>query len=103
VFSPFIVDATVTIIKRLFNDEKIWQAHKSHYYQRLIQMSGTHRMTTVMEYGLMLAAGLTATFLLKQASTVVIMILALWILFYWVVIMTIDRRWRLKQGSVNTF
>jgi UDP-GlcNAc:undecaprenyl-phosphate/decaprenyl-phosphate GlcNAc-1-phosphate transferase len=103
VFSPFIVDATVTIIKRLFSGEKIWQAHKSHYYQRLIQMCGTHRVTTIREYGLMLAVGLSATFLLKQTSTVALMILALWVLFYGVVMMTIDRRWRLKQGSVITF
>lgn len=30
VFSPFVVDATVTLIKRLLRGEKIWQAHRKH-------------------------------------------------------------------------
>lgn len=37
VFSPFIVDATVTLFWRLLRHEKIWQAHKAHYYQQLVQ------------------------------------------------------------------
>ena len=36
IFSPFIVDATVTLFRRLFRGKKIWQAHREHYYQRLV-------------------------------------------------------------------
>ena len=60
VFSPFIVDATVTLIRRLLRRERVWQAHKSHFYQRLVQSGWGHKKTVLYEYVLMLACGLSA-------------------------------------------
>lgn len=57
VFSPFMADATVTLIRRLLRGERIWQAHRTHYYQRLVQSGWGHRKTVLYEYGLMLACG----------------------------------------------
>lgn len=59
-FSPFIVDATVTLLRRLFQGEKIWLAHKTHYYQRLVQLGWGHRRTVLWEYGLMVACSVSA-------------------------------------------
>ncbi len=53
VFSPFIVDATVTLIRRVLHGEKFWQAHKKHYYQRLVELGWGHRRTVLVEYALM--------------------------------------------------
>ncbi|MBE9562938.1 MAG: glycosyltransferase family 4 protein, partial [Proteobacteria bacterium] len=53
IFSPFIVDATVTLLRRLLAGEKIWLAHKSHYYQRLVQIGWGHKRTVLWEYALM--------------------------------------------------
>jgi UDP-N-acetylmuramyl pentapeptide phosphotransferase/UDP-N-acetylglucosamine-1-phosphate transferase len=64
VFSPFIVDATVTLLRRLLAGEKVWQAHRSHYYQRLVQLGWGHRKTVLSEYAVMLAAGLSGLILL---------------------------------------
>ena len=36
IFSPFIVDATVTLFRRLLRGERVWHAHREHYYQRLV-------------------------------------------------------------------
>lgn len=55
VFSPFIVDATVTLLRRLLRGEKVWEAHRSHYYQRLVLLGWGHRRTVLAEYTLMLA------------------------------------------------
>ena len=57
VFSPFIVDASCTLLKRLLRGEKPWQAHREHYYQRLVQSGWGHRRTALAEYGLMTVAG----------------------------------------------
>lgn len=38
IFSPFVVDATVTLLRRAAMGERVWEAHKSHYYQRLVQL-----------------------------------------------------------------
>jgi UDP-N-acetylmuramyl pentapeptide phosphotransferase/UDP-N-acetylglucosamine-1-phosphate transferase len=55
VFSPFIVDATVTLLRRLMRGERVWEAHRSHYYQRLVLLGWGHRRTVLAEYVLMLA------------------------------------------------
>ncbi len=60
VFSPFIVDASATLLRRLVRGERIWQAHKSHYYQRLVLLGWGHRKTVLSEYTLMLACGVSA-------------------------------------------
>ncbi len=60
VFSPFIVDASVTLARRLLRREKVWQAHRSHFYQRLVLAGWGHRKTASVEYGLMILCGLSA-------------------------------------------
>ena len=70
IFSPFIADATVTLIKRLLRGEKIWQAHREHYYQRMAQSLLGHRNTALLGYALMLAAGGCAIWAGRQDLTV---------------------------------
>lgn len=46
VFSFFVMDATITLFKRLLRAERIWHAHCDHYYQRLAKLKagvGGHR------------------------------------------------------------
>ncbi|MEI2772631.1 MAG: UDP-phosphate N-acetylglucosaminyl 1-phosphate transferase [Candidatus Competibacter sp.] len=56
VFSPFIVDATATLLRRLLRREKVWEAHRTHYYQRLVLLGWGHRGTVLA--GIRLDAGL---------------------------------------------
>ncbi len=60
VFSPFILDASITLLRRAINGEKIWQAHRSHLYQRLVLSGWSHRRTVTMEYGMMLICAMLA-------------------------------------------
>ncbi len=60
IFSPFIVDATITLCRRLRRGEKVWLAHRSHYYQRLVQLGWGHRRTVLWEYVLMIGCSLCA-------------------------------------------
>lgn len=30
----YLMDATLTLLRRLLNREAVWQAHRSHFYQR---------------------------------------------------------------------
>ena len=75
VFAPFVVDASVTLARRAWRRERVWEAHRDHYYQRLVQMGWGHRKTAIAEYALMAAsAGLalaaTAAPRLVQVATV---------------------------------
>ena len=60
IFSPFILDATVTVLRRAWQRQKIWEAHRDHYYQRLVLLGWGHRKTVLVEYGLMALCGLLA-------------------------------------------
>jgi UDP-GlcNAc:undecaprenyl-phosphate/decaprenyl-phosphate GlcNAc-1-phosphate transferase len=42
VFLPFIADATVTLACRSWRREKVWEAHRAHYYQRLLLLGAGH-------------------------------------------------------------
>ncbi len=57
VFSPFIVDATVTLARRFLRGEKFWHPHREHYYQRLVLSGWGHRRTVLAEYGVMVLCG----------------------------------------------
>ena len=39
----FICDATLTLLMRIFKREKWYSAHKSHAYQRYVQMGASHK------------------------------------------------------------
>lgn len=66
VFSPFVADASVTLIKRLYKGERIWHAHRDHYYQRLVLSGWGHRNTALFAYVLMLVAGAIALSAMSQ-------------------------------------
>lgn len=57
IFSPFILDATVTLARRALRHEKVWEAHRDHYYQRLVLSGWGHRQTVLAEYGVMALCG----------------------------------------------
>lgn len=66
VFSPFIVDASVTLVKRSLRRAKITEAHREHYYQRAILLGWSHRKLVLVEYSLMLGSGSVALLVLNQ-------------------------------------
>ncbi len=38
----YLADATITLIRRLLRGEKIWQAHRQHFYQRAVARGHSH-------------------------------------------------------------
>jgi UDP-GlcNAc:undecaprenyl-phosphate GlcNAc-1-phosphate transferase len=94
VFSPFIVDATITLMRRALRGERIWQAHKEHYYQRVVQLGAGHRATALGEYALMLATGASAVGLMTAPAPVQWAGFGAWVLVYAAAMVWIDRLWR---------
>ena len=91
VFSPFIVDATVTLIRRIFRGERFWLAHKTHYYQRLVQLGWGHRKTVLWEYGLMLACAVSATWAVRQTATIQWGVICFWVVMYVLLMVLVGR------------
>ena len=75
VFAPFVVDATTTLLHRVLRRQKVWQAHKDHYYQRLVRMGWSHRRTALAEYGLMAvcASGAVSGFFLDASGRIAVL------------------------------
>lgn len=58
--SVFWFDATVTLVRRFINKEKLSEAHRKHAYQRIVQSGFSHRNTVIWSiainlFGLILA------------------------------------------------
>jgi UDP-N-acetylmuramyl pentapeptide phosphotransferase/UDP-N-acetylglucosamine-1-phosphate transferase len=82
IFSPFIVDATVTLFRRLLRGEKVLHAHREHYYQRLALAGWGHRKTVWAEYAVMCACGLSATLYMKTTNEWRLVLLLGWGITY---------------------
>lgn len=46
----FVFDTVYTFVRRAINGEKVWQAHRSHLYQRMVIRGMSHRSVTLI-YG----------------------------------------------------
>jgi UDP-N-acetylmuramyl pentapeptide phosphotransferase/UDP-N-acetylglucosamine-1-phosphate transferase len=99
VFAPFIVDASTTLVRRTLRGERVWEAHRQHYYQRLILSGWSHRRTALSEYGLMLVCGAFALAGLRQPpagqfalvlAPALVLAMAMW---------AVDRRWKRFSGT----
>jgi len=51
-FALFITDATVTLLRRMLNGERWFEAHRSHLYQQLSRKWGSHRSVTMALLGI---------------------------------------------------
>lgn len=60
----FLFDTILTFLRRVFQGEKIWQAHRGHIYQKLVIAGYTHRAVCVL-YGAATAS--TVIFLIYAA------------------------------------
>lgn len=93
VFGPFLGDATVTLLKRLLRGERVWRAHRDHYYQRMVRMGMGHRRTAGVGYVAMLVCAAAALYGRTQpfpvqaaafgAATASLAALAVWVDLRW--------------------
>jgi len=94
VFSPFIFDATVTLLRRAARGERIWEAHRTHYYQRLVQLGWGHRNTALAEYALMAGCAVVALAALRVPLTVQVAVCVAGAVAYAVLALAVDGAWR---------
>jgi UDP-N-acetylmuramyl pentapeptide phosphotransferase/UDP-N-acetylglucosamine-1-phosphate transferase len=99
VFSPFVVDASATLLKRMVRREKFWTAHRDHYYQRLVRMGWSHRKLALVEYVLMAACCGSALALLHAGAVVQATGLSVWAAVYSGLMLFIDRCWANSRAS----
>jgi UDP-N-acetylmuramyl pentapeptide phosphotransferase/UDP-N-acetylglucosamine-1-phosphate transferase len=99
VFGPFVLDASVTLARRALRGERVWQAHRSHYYQRLILLGWSHRRTATAEYALMAASGAAALVAALVVPRLQVPLLAALLGLYVAAALAIDLRWRRRAPA----
>ncbi len=99
VFSPFVVDASTTLARRLVRGERIWQAHRQHYYQRLVQLGWGHRNTALAEYALMLACGGLGLLAIGRPDTTQAAIVGMAAVAYGVLMRCVDVGWKRRAAQ----
>ena len=79
IFSPFILDSGVTLVKRVLKKESLLKAHRSHYYQRAILVGYSHKQVALFSYGLMICVGIIGILaaVINTQEIIIIMIILL--------------------------
>jgi len=101
VFSLFIADASATLVRRLARGERVWEAHRDHYYQRVVQLGWGHRGTALVAYAVMATCGGLALVALTLPASAQAAILAGSATAYAGLIAVIGRAW-LRRRTENT-
>ncbi len=99
IFSPFVADATVTLLRRIGRHERFWEAHREHYYQRLVQSGFSHRQTAAVWFVAMLLADLLGLGLLRVTPAGQVAGGLAWCLALVGAGLWIDRRWALARPA----
>lgn len=94
IFSPFVVDASVTLLRRILRGERFWQAHHEHYYQRLIRMGWGHRRAAWSEYILMTGVIVSAVAGLHMGLQSQMVMLVGWTMIFACLMLATDIRWK---------
>jgi UDP-N-acetylmuramyl pentapeptide phosphotransferase/UDP-N-acetylglucosamine-1-phosphate transferase len=103
VFSPFVVDATVTLLRRVLRREIPWRAHRTHFYQRLVRLGWGHRRTVLSQYALMAACALSALAASRASSGFQLATAYGWIAIYAILVVSVTvlerRRGAQREGG----
>jgi UDP-N-acetylmuramyl pentapeptide phosphotransferase/UDP-N-acetylglucosamine-1-phosphate transferase len=94
VFLPFIADASVTLIQRLLRGARVWEAHREHYYQRLVQIGWGHGRTLVLYSALMVGMAGSGLFIIGWAPWAGAVLCAVWVAILALVFLVIEYHWR---------
>jgi UDP-N-acetylmuramyl pentapeptide phosphotransferase/UDP-N-acetylglucosamine-1-phosphate transferase len=74
----FLFDGTITLVRRALKRERLYEAHRDHFYQQAVQLGYTHRPVTLSEYGLETLLGGSAILYVLGHETVRLSILLIW-------------------------
>ncbi len=97
VFSPFVLDATVTLGRRLLRGARLAEAHREHYYQRLAQSGMGHRNTALLEYGLMALSGATGVLCVLTKTLSPAWMLGALLVIEGACLVAVDVRWNSRR------
>ena len=98
-FSAFIYDTSITLLRRAWHREKLWLAHKTHFYQQLIDAGWSHKQLLLAEALLMLVCAMACLVLVKYPDLNQTLIITGIIVLYFILTVLVNRRCSPKSAS----
>ncbi|NBC49514.1 MAG: glycosyl transferase [Gammaproteobacteria bacterium] len=98
IFSPFIVDATWTLLRRALKRERFWEAHRSHHYQRLVLAGWGHGRTLGRAAVLIIAVAASALAAVDMTTAEQWQLIGAWGLVYLLIHLRVGLAERLQRG-----
>jgi UDP-GlcNAc:undecaprenyl-phosphate GlcNAc-1-phosphate transferase len=104
ILSALYLDAGLTLTGRMLRGEKIFQAHHTHYYQRLLSLGLNHKQVTLLEYLLVVLLGVSAVVYFMANEFFAVFLTACWFVIFAAAILKIrglergDRLFWEKRG-----
>jgi hypothetical protein len=96
------VDASITLVTRVLRGDRFWMPHKTHYYQKVVQLDWGHRRTVLAEYGLMMACSATAVIAAGMTIRFQGFIIVAWTVIYVVLMRLVHGAERRKERTNET-
>lgn len=97
--SPFLFDATYTLLRRLLRGENIFQAHRFHLYQRLVRLGVRPASVDILYMMALLPCGLSAILLSQGRAWASLAAFATFLTFGVIGVCWVERKWNRQQGS----
>jgi UDP-N-acetylmuramyl pentapeptide phosphotransferase/UDP-N-acetylglucosamine-1-phosphate transferase len=99
ILAPFLFDSLVTLGRRVLRGERWYEAHRSHFYQRLVSRGLSHAQVTGLYAGLaaLAAAAALGGLVLDQPLRQALALLA-----YLPMLAVVGLVWRLEGSNVVT-
>jgi len=93
----FIFDTGITLIKRAWKGENLFQAHRSHIYQRFAQSGFSQRTVSMTNYGMAIVQGMIVLSALNNPAIALIGVTVILGLYTWMVC-KLEERWMRQQS-----
>jgi hypothetical protein len=87
------------LLRRLLSGQRVWEAHREHSYQRLVQLGLGHAGTLALYAALMIGAAVSALAALTRAPQAGWYLLAVWVVVLAVLLGSVDHQWRTRTGE----
>jgi Fuc2NAc and GlcNAc transferase len=94
----FWFDATITLLRRIMNREKLSQAHKKHMYQRAIRGGFSHLTTLISGFGINILLFLICVMIWKKYIPLIFGLI-MTILILGASMIYIERKFNFKKNS----
>lgn len=82
----FILDTGITLARRMLGGERWYEAHREHFYQRLVRAGRSHALATSLEMGLQgVVVGLMILYINVDVTARLILgagVIVIWLMFF---------------------